>query len=357
MPPSLRWLLALSCAAHAAPGTSLLTLTPPNLTTGVNAITITVQPGTNAGLADTKKARLAGTILADIEVDIAQDDPIEMTLRQGRGTAKGETTDNLVFAKSLPFFGSSYNVTFSNLSFAIDTPNPPGIISDPVTGTFDSSQFRFLVDQGTATGNYQVLFGALTPINETFTPADPLGGPGEGDGTLALVRTGTRPGFIDYSVTLEFPVDIDQLQGEGTQQVRIQAEGYIRATGTLSVSSSGYLQWTLEEGIRGAPRDGDYNEDGISNILSWGLGLDAIEDARPHLPQVLGNRSYRLPLPIGGSGAPLRLMVSSNLSQWTPVPTTRISTGQNPLPAGATGNITVSPAAATREYFRLEVIE
>ncbi|MFM2242588.1 MAG: hypothetical protein RLZ97_1443 [Verrucomicrobiota bacterium] len=356
MPKPLRWLLALTCAAHAAPGSCLLTLVPPNTATKVNAIEISVQPGTITSLKDTKKARLAGTMIADLEVDIANNTAIEMSFREGRGTVSGETTPNLTFSKTYLF--TTYTVTFTNLSFAIDTPNPPGIVSIPSTGTFDASQHRFLVDQGTANGSYSGGFlGPSGTINQTFTPANPLGGPGQGTGTITLVRTGVRPGFIDYSATLNFPVDVNQVQGTGNEQVTITAKGEIVATGTFSVSSSGYLQWALEEGVRGEPGNGDVNGDGVSNTLAWALGLDAVEDAKPYLPQVQSNRSYLLPLPFTGSGAPLRLMVSQNLSQWTQVPAQRISTGQNPLPAGAGGNITVSPSTTDREYFRLEVIE
>lgn len=354
MPKPLRWLLALTCAAHAAPGSCLLTLVPPNTATKVNAIEIKVRPQDDPTLESSQQTRLAGTMIADMEVDIANDDAIEMSFRQGRGTIKGLTTESFTFNK--PGFFLSYTVTFSNISFAIDTPNPPGIVSIPSTGTFDASQHRFLVDQGTASGSYTALF-VTTPINETFSPADPLGGPGQGTGTITLVRTGTRPGFIDYSATMNFPVAVNELQGAPGQQVRVIATGTIRATGTFSVSSSGYLQWTLEEGVRGEPGNGDVNGDGVSNTLAWALGLDAVEDAKPYLPQVQSNRSYLLPLPFTGSGAPLRLMVSQNLSQWTQVPAQRISTGQNPLPAGAGGNITVSPSTTDREYFRLEVIE
>jgi hypothetical protein len=357
MPKPLRWLLALTCAAHAAPGSCLLTLVPPNTTTGVNAITITIQPLELASLEDTEVTKLAGSMIADMEVDVVNDHAIEMTLINGSGTIQGLATPNFSFSKSI-FFGPSYNVTFSNLGFTIDTPNPPGIVSIPSSGTFDASQHRFLIDQGTANGSYNGgLFGPSGTINQTFTPADPLGGPGQGTGTITLVRTGTRPGFIDYAATLDFPVQIDEVQGDPGQTVRVIANGRIVATGTFSVSSSGYLQWALEEGVRGEPGNGDVNGDGVSNTLAWALGLDAVEDAKPYLPQVQSNRSYLLPLPFTGSGAPLRLMVSQNLSQWTQVPAQRISTGQNPLPAGAGGNITVSPSTTDREYFRLEVIE
>ena len=354
MPKPLRWLLALTCAAHAAPGSCLLTLVPPNTTTGVNAITITIYPLDSATFGDSEQTKLAGSMVADMEVDIVNDHAIEMSFREGRGTIKGLASDSFAFSK-LGFV--TYNITFNNLSFAIDTPNPPGIVSIPSSGTFDASQHRFLIDQGTANGNYTVLFGPSGSINETFTPADPLGGPGQGTGTITLVRTGTRPGFIDYAATLDFPVQIDEVQGDPGQTVRVIANGRIVATGTFSVSSSGYLQWALEEGVRGEPGNGDVNGDGVSNTLAWALGLDAVEDAKPYLPQVQSNRSYLLPLPFTGSGAPLRLMVSQNLSQWTQVPAQRISTGQNPLPAGAGGDITVSPSGTDREYFRLEVIE
>ena len=349
MSAPIRWLLALSCAAHAAPGTSLLTLVPPNVATKVNAIEIKVRPQNNISLEDTETALLTGTVLADIEVDVLGDDPVELSFRNGRGTIS-----DMNFAKTAGF--TSYNAQFRNLSFAITTPNPPGIVNVPPSGTFDASQHNFLVDQGTATGQFQILF-VTTPINQTFTPASPLGGPANGSGTLTLTRTGIRPGFIDYAVTLNFPVNIDQTQGTPPQDVRVFANGTIRATGTLSVSDSGYLQWTLEQNVRGEPYTGDLNEDGVSNGLAWALGLNAWDEARPHLPRVLANRSYLLPLPAGGSGAPLRLMVSDSLGQWNPVATSRISSGQNPLPAGTAGDITIAPGGATREYFRIEAVD
>lgn len=344
----MKALLALSLGLisplFAIPANTTLTLvTDPNF----NRISVKVDPG--SGLADTEVTTLTGTVQAALNINPATGQTTELTLTNGRANGT-----NMTFSRSIPFI-AGYTITVSNLSAAIETLVPPGVVT-PATGIFAANQHGFEIDQGTITGSTNGLIGN-NPINESFTPQNPASGTGTGDGSVTLVHTGDTGMFRNYTVTATLPVSVVDTFLAGTTSVAITATGTVKASGTVQVPKSEYVAWTIAQNIPNAPFNGDANNDGVANGLVWALGLNANSDPRPYLPRpnpaVPGG--FIIPLPPGGTAAPILIQNSPLLELWTPA--TSVSPVANPIPTGSSGNVTIAPDASPKRFLRLLVNE
>lgn len=335
-------LATLTLPAFGMPATTTLTLVNE---TGFNRLTITVDPG--FGLSSSQVSTLTGTVIADLEVDPAAGQASQLTLRDGRVNAS-----DVRFKKSAFLLGG-YDISGTGLSGRAFTPNPPGSVN-PATGTFDASQFGFLLDQGTLKGEATIL-GSTTPVDETIDAANPVSGQGSGTGTLLLRSPRDSGPYRVFDLVLTLPVSVqDSFDANGTS-VALTATGTIKATGTLEVPRSDYLAWTIREGIPGADPAADANGDGLPNAFAWAYRLGRDDDASAFRPRALPGGGYQIPLPAGGTLAPVRILASSDLSGWPELSAARLSLAANPLPAGSSGTVTVATAGLEREFLILEV--
>jgi hypothetical protein len=340
------WLALLSPLAAIPASTTLTLVNQP----GMNQITVTVAPVVplvNASSSAT--TTLTGTVQAFFDINPATGQTSELTLLNGRANGT-----NMNFVRNI-FLVGGYNITVSNLSAAINTITPPGVVT-PATGSFAANQHRFDIDQGTITGTTS---GALAgdPINESFTPENPASGTGSGNGSVVLVHTGDSGIYRNYTVTATLPVTINDSFVSGTNTVNVTATGTVRASGTVQVPKTEYLAWTLDQGIPNAPFAGDPNGDGVSNGLLWALGLNANSNPLPYLPRPNPAQpgGFIVPLPPGGSGAPILIQSSPNLGTWGPAGA--VGPVANPVPAGTSGNVTVAPDGSPKRFIRLQVTE
>lgn len=339
MKPTLPLWLALLSPLTAIPASTTLTLVNQS---GMNQISVTVNPG--PGLSDTETTTLTGTVQAFFDINPATGQTSEMTLVNGRANGT-----NMTFQRGFSFLG--YNITVSNLSAAIETITPPGVVT-PANGQFSANQHGFEIDQGTVSGT------ALgDPVNTSFTPESSASGTGTGTGTVVLVHTGDSGIYRNYTVTATLPVSIADTFLAGTTSVAITATGTVRASGTVQVPKTEYLAWTLDQGIPNAPFAGDPNGDGVSNGLLWALGLNANSNPLPYLPRPNPAQpgGFIVPLPPGGSGAPILIQSSPNLGTWGPAGA--VGPVANPVPAGTSGNVTVAPDGSPKRFIRLQVTE
>ena len=328
----------------AIPANTTLTLvSDPNF----NRITVTVNPG--FGFADTEVTTLTGTAQAFFDVNPANGQTSELTLVNGRANGT-----NMTFSKS-NFFGG-YNITVTNLSAAIYTIAPPGLVT-PATGNFAANQHGFDIDQGNINGTTSGgLIGSST-ITESFTPQNPASGTGTSTGSVVLVHAGDSGMFRNYNVTVTLPVSIIDSFVTGAITVNLTGTGNVKAIGTLQVPRTEYLAWTVAQNIPNAPFNGDPNGDGVSNGLLWALGLNANSNPLPYLPRSnpAVPRGFIVPLPPGGTGGPILIQSSPHLGSWAPA--TAVAPVANPIPTGTSGNVTIAPDGSPRRFVRLLVTE
>ena len=339
------WLGLLSPLAAIPANTTLTLVNQP----GYNQITVTVSPVVPLGnLSSSAVTTLTGTVQAFFDINPATGQTSELTLVNGRATG----TD-MSFVRNA--FLGGYNITVSNLSAAINTITPPGVVT-PATGSFAANQHRFDIDQGTITGTTSGLL-AGDPINESFTPANPASGTGTGNGSVVLVHTGDSGIYRNYTVTATMPVAINDSFVSGSNTVNVTGSGTVRASGTVQVPKTEYLAWTLAQGIPNAPFAGDPDGDGVVNGLLWALGLNANDNPLPHLPRpdpaVAGG--FIVPLPPNGLAAPVLIQSSNNLGTWNPAGA--LTPAFNPIPAGTSGPVFIAPDASPRRFIRLQVTE
>jgi hypothetical protein len=340
MKPTLPLWLALISPLAAIPASTTLTLVNQP---GYNRITVKVDPG--SGLDDTEVTTLTGTVQAFFDINPTNGQTSEFTLLNGRANGT-----NMTFSRSV-FLVPVYTVNITNLSAAINTISPPGVVT-PATGLFAASQHRFDIDQGSISGT---AFG--NQVNESFTPENPASGTGNNNGSVVLVHTGDSGIFRNYTVTATLPVAINDSFVSGTNTVNVTGNGTVRASGTVQVPRTEYLAWTLDQGIPNAPFAGDPNGDGVSNGLLWALGLNANSNPLPYLPRPNPAQpgGFIVPLPPGGSGAPILIQSSPNLGTWGPAGA--VGPVANPVPAGTSGNVTVAPDGSPKRFIRLQVTE
>lgn len=337
--------LGLVSPLAAIPANTTLTLvSDPNF----NRITVKVDPG--AGLDDTDVTTVTGTVQAYFDVNPANGQTLELTLVNGRANG----TD-MNFARTAIFNLAAYRINVTNLSTAIFTITPPGVVT-PATGQFAANQHRFEIDQGIVSGSTSGLIGNNT-INETFTPQNPASGNGTGTGMVVLTAAGDTGIYRNYTVTVTLPVSIADTILAGSNGVAITATGNVKAAGTLQVPRTEYLAWTIAQNIPNAPFNGDPNGDGVSNGLLWALGLNANSNPFPYLPRPdpAAPGGFLVPLPAGGTAAPILIQSSPHLATWSPA--TAVSPVANPIPAGTSGNVTVAPDTSPRRFIRLLVTE
>jgi autotransporter-associated beta strand protein len=221
----------------AAPVSSQLTFVSEP---GFNQINVTVDPG--SGLADTDVTTLTGTVDALFNIDPLAGTTSELTLSNGRANGT-----NMSFANSAIFGLASYNINVANLSSTLYTILPPGTVN-PVDGLFAADQHRFDIDQGDITGSTSGSLIGDNVINESFSPANPLGGSGTGTGSVTLTALGDSGNFRVYNTVVTLPVTVADAFLVGSTNVDITGNGTLKFAGTVQVPTSATVADTVWTG-------------------------------------------------------------------------------------------------------------
>ncbi len=310
------WLLAISPLAAAISNTTLTLVNETNY----NKVTVTIDPG--SGLADTKTTTMTGTVQARLDIDAQAATTSELTLSNGRANGT-----NMTFAKSLPFGLAGYTITVANVSAAVYTIAPPGVVT-AATGQFAAEQHKFDIDQGTVTGSTSGLIGA-NAINESFTPGNPASGTGSGTGTVTLVPAGDSGGVRTFNVTVIMPIAIADSFVTGSTTVNITASGTLKATGSVQVPLTvpGYSSWSQQisnSALRSF--DSDSDGDGVPNGVEYVLnGNPALIDPKSILPVLDPSGASTVKFSFFRKTASTTdtvqtVQYGTNLSAWTDVP-------------------------------------
>lgn len=301
--------------------------------------------------SDEDISTLTGTVQAEITVDPATDRVSELTF------LSADVNGSPIALRAAALFNiASFSLTSTVIGGNLTTPVPPGLVT-PETGVFDSSQHYFEINEGSISGNVNVL-GTNNPVNVNFS-TEPVGAFGSNPGGVWAVPTAATPASKTYTVVVIMPLEITEVQTIQGQEVTITATGILNASGEVTVPiGTPYEQWTVANAIAGAPFTGDHDLDGVTNGLLWGLGLQAGDDPSPNLPVVSGTTA-QLVLPAGGSAADLWIETSTSLApdSWVNLRAEALSTGTNPLPAGTAGPVTINlPPGDRVRGLRLRVV-
>ncbi|MGB0993177.1 MAG: hypothetical protein ACPG32_12005 [Akkermansiaceae bacterium] len=338
----LHRIYALAMSALCAP----LLAQSPNQST----LTLVNEPGFN---------QLAILIDIDIAGQNSQTSTLTGTIASSHNINPDTHTNDLLDIQSATIAGSDVTFTINNILTGNITLQGQGLGADvftvgngavdPNTNEFDAMEHAFTVNQGTISGT-----AAGTPINQDLA-ATPVTGTGEGTGTLAITHTGSTGTRANYSITLTLPVNVTQEIPTGVVifgtelMARVTVTGTIKATGTTYVYLSPFLQWTEENGVPAAPFTGT-NFGQVPNGLLWAMGYSS-SNAPTSLLKQQGS-SFEIALPAGGTASDVSILHSNNLINWNPASTTDISTGNNIIPMGSTGTITITPSG-TMGFYRL----
>lgn len=338
-------------SAMAFPGTGTLTLTAP--TTTENKLSVTIS-ATASGLSasDTKTTSISGTLAVGMNINPTTKGVTEFTINSGdiSMTDMGFTLKALVFI-------TVATINTSGMKGTAFTRVPPGLATPTGTGgTFDAAQHSLRINQGTITGSITATTPA-TPINANFADS-PVEGPGTGTGTLTVVLGTATATHRNCTVTMLLPVDFTQNQDLDGTPVTVKVKGTIKAAGTIPVPLNSWIDWKLANNLS-ASAFSTLPAPGAAPLgLAWAMGLEPGVPASMVTPAMTGGVSpaATLVLPVTGTRGPLRLEQSDSLTggSWQIVPAASISLGQNPLPAGSSGTVTVQWASpGTRRFIRV----
>ena len=161
---------------------------------------------------------------------------------------------------------------------------------------------------------------------------------------------------------MTLPVDFTDTQDLDGVAVTVRVKGTIRATGTVPLQlGSGWVDWTLANNIFGAPFDQPLAPGGAPLGLAWAMGYDPAATAVALTPVMQAGvpPSARVRLGPAAARGPVLLEQSTALTgTWQPVPPAAVSGGQNPLPAGAAGTVSVELSApAGRRFIRVAALQ
>lgn len=256
MKPSLATLLLLISSSHfatATPGNGTLTLTAPTSTENKLSVTISGQAG-GLTATDTKTTNVAGDMNVAMDIDPSAGGTSRFTISNGN-----ISLTNMNFTLKALGFITVATINTNGMNGSAFTPLPPGLATPTGSGgSFDASQHRIRINQGTITGTLTIPGQAATPINVNFADS-PLEGAGTGTGTLTVVLGSTIGSQRNCAVTMLLPVDFTQNQDIDGTPVAIRVKGTIKAAGAVPVRLATSVTQIWNANATGSPTDGTGN--------------------------------------------------------------------------------------------------
>jgi hypothetical protein len=338
-------LVLVALPAHASEVAATLDLVP--ATAEANRFTVRISakdPGSGLSAADTKTSNATGNFLTRMEVDPATGKVSQLSF-EGGNLALSDMTFTL---RALIINVATLNTR--NLKGYPGTSSPPASV-DPETGDFEANQHTFTITEGSITGTI-----ITSPDPVSFTIGDsPLSGSGAGTGTIVLMPVSEDALSYTYRATVELPVDFEEtLEEEG---VAIKVTGRLKAQNDVVLPKDPFTIWASVGGLDGVGFDSEIHPGEPAGLL-WAMGLQPSDSLRTHMPQIRigaeAERTAHLEFPASGTAAPLTIETSDSLAadSWVPASPGSISVGQNPLPIGIQGEVTVTLDGA-RKFVRL----
>jgi hypothetical protein len=345
----------LATAATLLPSTAFTGTGTLNLTTGANdnKLQITISVNYNGfPVSDAEITTVSGTLNVTMDSNPQTGATSVFTINGGN-----VAMTNMAFNLKAFGFIPVATINTAGMKGTAFTAVPPGVAIPTATGgTFAAAQHHVLINQGTITGN------ALgTPIDANFA-SSPVEGPGAGSGTLAVVPGSSNSTYRNCGVTMVLPVDFTDTQDLDGTAVTVKVSGSIKATGTIPIPLNSWVDWTIGNDLTGADFTAPTAPGAAPLGLAWAMGYAPDTPATMVTPVMAGGAvpAASFLLPASGSRAPLILEQSDSLTagSWQTVSATAVSGGQNPVPVGRSGTMTVQWAspAATR-LLRIKAIQ
>ncbi|MCO6047259.1 hypothetical protein NG895_25445 [Aeoliella sp. ICT_H6.2] len=236
-------ILLVAGPAEAVEQALNLELLPPTSTT--NRVNISVS---SSGLSDTELTRVTGNSLATIGYDIYEGLPLihSIAFTGGHISLLGESSDNVTLSDSNLI--SNFSVVGSGLGGELDTPNPPGPVSD---GTYNTADHIVRINTGTLAASGSFLF---VPFNYDINlDQDPLDFTTESIANIDVSLVGTNGRQRTYEVVTSLPIDATEVI-EDAVTITVDVQGTVTSSDTFSI----FL-----------PLEGDYNGDNRVDIADY----------------------------------------------------------------------------------------
>ena len=145
----------------------------------------------------------------------------------------------------------------------------------------DNAQLKFVI--GATSGTNNSISGAGTMLINGGFVIDTTAAAALTTGSWTLVNVPSLTG--PYGATFSVVGFTDAGSDKWTMVNGTQAWTFDETTGTLTLAvaaTANYASWAIDKGITGQPANGDYDSDGLSNLIEYALGLDPkVSDVPP----------------------------------------------------------------------------
>ena len=235
------------------------------------------------------------------------------------------------------------------------------ILANP--GVFDATEHVFFFNEGRTVSD-----GTFGP-SESLVSDGPFDAAGTTTGTISLTRTQTVSSTITggeiaiyYDADFSVSLDSTSFPDPEDESTFIDTRGTVTAGGMIIVYLHPFYEWASEsfpEAGDALAFTADANGDGMADGISWALGQVAGFQETVDLTFQNEEGQLQLILPESGTRAPVTIQTSQTLApgSWVDVEGAAVSTGENPIPSGTTGPVTISPGSASAAYYRLWAIK
>ncbi len=232
---------------------------------------VAVFSGTNGytGRTLVDNGQLRATVDAALGAVPASFDAANITLQNG-GILQNSNSDLVVDANRGIYLGDGGGVIYAGWLGEGRSIIINGVISGP--GSFTKTDGAPLTVNGTNTytGNTTVNEGILTVTSPNFADASTLT-IGSSDGSNAVLDLPNEGTDVVGSLVID-----GVAQAAGFTYDSGNSNGAISGLGKIQVvaPAGGYSNWAIANGIPGEPATGDFDNDGLANVVEYALGLD-----------------------------------------------------------------------------------
>ena len=343
-------LLPLLARAESTTGSGLLTLAGSGSDNRLN-ITLSATLGAFPA-SDTQTTTASGSLDIDLTADPSTGATTAFTIHTGL-----ISFSNVRFRPKAFGILDVADITAAGMKGMAFTPLPPGEATPTANGgTFDAALHRLRIQEGTLSGTITAT-DPPTPIDADFADT-PVEGAGSGTGTIVVTPGAAGLTTRTCQVVVTLPVDFNNTQDIDGISVTVRVVGRIRAAGTIEMPLNRWVEWSLAQGISTPAFELPILAGGPPAGLVWAMGHDPDVPATALAPvfHPAETPTAQIHFPETGSRAPILLEQSTDLSpgSWVPVPAAALPAGENPLPPGTQGPITITwPDPTERVFLRL----